>query len=593
MKQLKYDRMTERISCLSLPVIYELPIFISFFVFTRSWVYFLNLFVLFQGIWNDSVEVSLESLSIWFLMAYLFAFIIHFTKSWKIKFLYYFQLTVLLTISRFCILNFDLDVSPTLLTLIAETNGRETKEFFSTYLFSDASYRCYLEIAFFIAFCLITEFSYHRCLKRLTVGKLSRFIVSMIVGAILIFGVFQIRWYIKLLQYDGEDTETFFGMKRPANDFYSNLVYSIKFVQVSKKQQDKAIELIAKLPKTDCLTDDSINIVLVIGESYIKCHSFLYGNPLNTTPIQVDELKRGNLFAFNDAITPYAYTTMAIKNMMCCNNVSEGELWCDYPYFPAIFQKAGFDVYFWDNQKEMEHGSMLDFTLNSFLNNKQMSYTKANKHSFQYDESIVDDFKKEVPIMKNKKNFIIFHLQGQHVDTSERFPHKDQFLHFTPESIERDDIWINKEKKQTIADYENATFYNDYVIGRMMDCFRNSNTVLIYLSDHGHEVYDYRDKMGRDVDFESPAIIKLLFDIPFVIWVSDSYKDSHEKQIEEIHNAINHPFSSDDLCHLFFHLGNISTNYYNEERDLLSPKYKARKRSIHGHRDYDKLTKGK
>ena len=588
MKNNIFPKILEKLGSLSSPVIYELPIFLSFLIFTRSWNYLANLFTIFQG-WNDSIDISLVSLSIWFLIAYVFASIIMLVKWRGAKLIYYVQLLLCYTISRFCILNFDLDVSPTMLTLIAETNGRETKEFFSTFLLSNASLRCYLEVFIFTVICVLLEYLSRQYIKRLKIGKVFRLTASVIIGAILIFGISQLHWYIKLYQYDEDDTERFFGMRRPANDFYSNLFYSVKFVSVSKKQQDKAFGLIDNLKEIDCQTNDSINIVLIIGESYIKKHSSLYGNPLNTTPIQLDEQKKGNLFAFNDVITPYAYTTMAIKNMMCCNNVSEGELWCDYPYFPVIFQKAGYDVYFWDNQKEMEHGSMLDFTLNSFLHNKKMPYTGTNKHSFQYDETLIDDFEKAVPVMKNGRNLIIFHLQGQHVSTSERFPHEKQFLKFSSDDIHRKEDWLNDEKKKIIADYENATYYNDYVIGKIIDLFKYTNTILLYLSDHGEEVYDYRDKMGRDVDYSCAVNLKLLFDIPFTIWVSDNYKRSHVDEINAIQNTLEVPFASDDICHLLFHLGKIPTDYYIEERDLLSPAYKVRKRLIHTIHDYDKL----
>lgn len=45
---------------------------------------------------------------------------------------------------------------------------------------------------------------------------------------------------------------------------------------------------------------DSLNVILVIGESYNKYHSPLYGYYLNTTPVLCSQQQNGNLFVFKD-----------------------------------------------------------------------------------------------------------------------------------------------------------------------------------------------------------------------------------------------------------------------------------------------------
>lgn len=76
-----------------------------------------------------------------------------------------------------------------------------------------------------------------------------------------------------------------------------------------------------------------------------------------------------------------------------------------------------------------------------------------------------------------------------------------------------------RKKKKEIADYDNATRYNDYVLMQIINRFRNQNTVLLYFSDHGEEVYDYRDHKGRDLSSNTISYnyLKYQHEIPFMI----------------------------------------------------------------------------
>ena len=65
-------------------------------------------------------------------------------------------------------------------------------------------------------------------------------------------------------------------------------------------------------------------------------------------------------------------TSVVLKNVLCCNNVHENERWFDAPFFPAIFKKAGYDVWLWDNQYQQDHNYPWNFTLNSIMFNNNI-----------------------------------------------------------------------------------------------------------------------------------------------------------------------------------------------------------------------------
>jgi heptose-I-phosphate ethanolaminephosphotransferase len=245
-----------------------------------------------------------------------------------------------------------------------------------------------------------------------------------------------------------------------------------------------------------------------------------------------------------------------------------------------ILKKAGYNVYFWDNQRDCNKTASYSFTLNSFLYNNEivdMSYTMTNDNSYKFDEDIIKSFNERVKLT-NEKNLILFHLMGQHSTYAERFPQSVAL--FTVDSVKRDDAFLNDEMKQCIADYDNATLYNDYVLSLILDTFKNSNTILFYFSDHGEEVYDYRAKCGRDHADLNDQLLKYQYDIPFVIWCSDIYKEKNPEIVDAIRQAVKRPFIIDNICNTLFNVGAINSAYYRDSLDIISPNYKCAKRKI-------------
>ena len=70
------------------------------------------------------------------------------------------------------------------------------------------------------------------------------------------------------------------------------------------------------------------------------------------------------------------------------------------------------------------------------------------------------------------------------------------------------------------------------------------------------------------------------FGVPFVIWLSDSYKAKHPDKVEAVCAALDRPFMTDNIAQVLFDLAGLKTQYYKADRDLISPQFKPRKRII-------------
>ena len=577
------------------PIIKEFPFFALFlFIFASELTPFvIEMINDFSPLWTRSL---LGRIGIILLYDYIFTSLIAHTGSKTLKFFLYAIVLLLYGIDLFLLLNFNYRISLNVLVLLLETNSREASEFMDGYLLSDSSLTAYWKVLLRLLAIICFEFIYNRyVVHRIIEKKKLTHILFFPTILICIWGVISYSAIVRICQHT--TTEEFFNQQMveiiKPQDPISSTILSTYGLFIIEHEMEKAIETTKNLkaiPHVDKL--DSLNVILIIGESFNKWHSELYGYNHKTTPGLSRESQNGNLFIFNDAVCPFCLTSPSMKGLLSCNSVSDGEAWSDYPFFPAIFKAAQYNVYFWDNQRTFNNSAPYSISLNSYLYNEdisKLSYTATNDSSFTYDDELVNSFENKVKNLSDH-NLIIFHLIGQHYDARERFPHNKKYMHFTTDSIQRKEAYLqDREKRQHIADYDNAILYNDYVIQHILNLFRDKNTVMVFLTDHGEETYDYKDSMYRNYEGMTKGWIKHIHNIPFMVWCSDTYIQNHEKTVESIKNSKERSFMTDNLCQLMFHLGEIKSDYYIPERDVISDSFVPRKRLIEDVMTYEKF----
>ena len=333
----------------------------------------------------------------------------------------------------------------------------------------------------------------------------------------------------------------------------------------------------------------SKNIVLIIGETYNRHHSSLYGYDLETMP----ECKNFGAIVFSDVISPANATTSVFRYLLSFAEVNGNERWCDTPLFPSIFRQAGYNVVFYSNQYVVEGELGFYDASAGFFNHPAIYgqlFNTRNHSRFGYDMGLVDDFKQNrTSLETDSLNLIIFHLIGQHSPAVERYPH--EYSDFSVDDYNRPDL--SKEQLQYIADYDNATRYNDSVIAEIVRMFENQDAIVIYFADHGEEVYDFRDKAGRFYDFDKTGADGLhnQIDVPFLVFASEKYRESHPEVMAAISDAVKKPFMTDLLPHLLLGLAGIDCKWYDAMKDLFNPCYdSSRHRFLSGTDiDYDEV----
>lgn len=542
-----------------------------------------------------SVYRPYEGLVLLLLWAYLFTTLVHLARCKWIKVALYVLIFAFFVFNVFIQANFATTVSPTIITLISETNKRESGDFFQQFLFTDFSIKSYVLSA--VLAIMIVWIEYHNRHISKTLQRHLPNLAAVMVAFILVEGVREVALiWMKLMKCQTPDEVVIWKMSCPHAVTPTDLVHSFYSIHLGAENTRTALEATQQTihEQVGCTFNDSLNIVMVIGESYIKYHTPLYGYPLMTTPHLCAEADSGRLFVFDDMVSPYNLTSEVIKNLFCCNSLSHGEKWFNMPVFPAIFKRAGYNVSMWDNQRDFYKTEHFSFALNSFLFNDQLmqvSYDQTNKRSSRYDEEFVDDYIQNHHD-QSERQLAIFHIMGQHFKYSKRYPPAEENNHFTADSIQQKAPYLNGWRKTVIAEYDNATYYNDFVVNKIIDIYRDKPTVVVYFSDHGDEVYDARDFQGRNQDGAlDPITVKYEFEVPFMVWVSDSYKEAHPEVVDCLRNAVHQPGMIDNTCQMLFHIGGIQTRFYHEDRDILSPDYQPVPRLLKGLFPYEKYKK--
>ena len=511
-------------------------------------------------------------------------------------------------VDMFCYERFESTLTPTMLMLAMETTGQEAREFLSGYL----SYETVKSGVGWILL-LMTMHILWTILRRLLAKMRQRLILPKInpiifsgfkavmgcVVAWLLYGSISQTWNNKVAIHKLFSCETIGEVeheltKKDQAKLYVP-VYRLAFGIYANGLADTQIEQLKAA--SDKIQVDSCsfrvpNIVLVIGESYNKHHSQLYGYDKPTTPRQMALQDEGSLVAFTDVVSSWNLTSFVFKHMMSLYAVGDSGEWCDKPLFPEVFRKAGYHVTFVTNQFEPKaKEAVYDFSGGFFLNDPELSQRQFDSRStrtHRFDDGVL----KEYDALKDSTfahNLVILHLMGSHVDYRARYPQKRQTV-FAPQMYDRPEL--NDKQKQILAHYDNSLRYNDSIVACITQKFVNKDAVVIYVPDHGEEIFDgspymYGRMHGANIDYR---LARNEMEIPFWIWGSPQYRENHPYGWLAIQNAKDRPLMIDVLPHLLLYLGGISTPLYREELNVISPKYDMKRpRILKGITDYNQL----
>ena len=352
-------------------------------------------------------------------------------------------------------------------------------------------------------------------------------------------------------------------------------VRNIQAFENLKQQASADVELTAN-------GSDVPYVVFILGESTNRDRLHLYGYPLPNTP-NLDELAaKGDIAVFRNTISPQSATVAVLRELFTFNDAESDQEWYHYNNLIDVMKAAGYRTYWLSNQESSGiWGNVAQLFAGRSDVKRFTQLRESHEDSGKLDEELfpmVDEALQQ-PAMKN---FYVLHLMGGHGLYYMRFPYI--FSKFTKDDVPAPQNELSDEKRTEIAQYENAMYYNDFVVSSLIGKFQDKEAIVIYLPDHGETIYDNGSNFAGHVE-ENPNHQQL--EVPLIFWASPSYKARHPEKWQAICAAVNQPYMTDDMIHTIMDLLNIRSAEFNPAKSVINPAFdSSRKRMVRG-RDYD------
>jgi len=118
--------------------------------------------------------------------------------------------------------------------------------------------------------------------------------------------------------------------------------------------------------------------------------------------------------------------------------------------------------------------------------------------------------------------------------------------------------------------------YTDLILSRIIDATRDAGgeSLVLYFSDHGEEVYDFRRFSGHYEGGLSPYMAE----VPLLLWLSPQYRESHPTVAASAAASVKRPFSSGDLSYTLADLTRVNFPGMDLTRSFFSPRFEMRTR---------------
>lgn len=465
---------------------------------------------------------------------------------------------------------------------LCETNGREASEFVNNFVFSFRTLSMVVSAAGFF----ILEWWISRKVK--------------LINAWPKRALFRIAWSVCLavvavhVAYFSPDVERNYKFvhKFPSPIKFNDIWQTMQSILMYKQQEQdykRCATSLANYKEQPVCRDSTADFVLIIGESFNRHMSNLYDGRWNTNPLLIERKKQGRLFLFDDVTATSNGTSVVFRYLLSMNSRRDKNAWYESPMLPLIMRRCGWNVTFYGNQFVVSDQLDENDAAMGFLNVPLVAkalFDNRNNRTFSYDLGLVADYSTHRNQLETKhRNFVIFHLYGQYMPAKERYP--KEFAKFTPDNINRPEL--SKVQCNDVAHYLNATLYNDLVVDSIIRMFDNRNAVVLYLSDHGEEVHNFRNQYGRtDINMACRESYVPQFDIPFMVYLTPSYAKEHPELATRLEAARHRRFSNDDTPQVICDILGVQSAFVRLQHSFINDSYIApRHRLITKDKYYD------
>lgn len=293
-------------------------------------------------------------------------------------------------------------------------------------------------------------------------------------------------------------------------------------------------------------SDNDINIILIIGESANYKNMSLFDYERETNPL-LSTLKEDSNFFYSKGMSSGVSTPVSIPLLLNCiyepNNIKAIE--SKKTNLFNLAKQNGFKTFYVSAQS----GALLTNIGMEFIDYKLFRNKALLLFERYQDEALL----KIIPDLDYaEQNFIVINQRNAHAPYEQNYAHNPEFNYFS--------INKNNYKQYRIDSYDNAMRYNDFLIYKMIQFYKEKfkgPTYIFFTSDHG-EVLD-----SSKVAFGHAELNEEVAEVPFLAYYQNDNLNK-SKQIKSIKQPIFHY----ELSHIIAEILGFEVKNPNIEQDI-------------------------
>ncbi len=343
-----------------------------------------------------------------------------------------------------------------------------------------------------------------------------------------------------------------------SDPFHSGYIQSLSVNKLSfffKYQSPPDLSLYRTTP-TLTMSDEwgGINrIVVIIGESFSREFSSLYGYDRVTNPSLASLEKDGELFTFETVCSPANHTIPSFKQMMSSYGGDDNLFrWEECLTIFDVARAADYHCTWVSNQSRK---GVYDNVVTRYAELSDTTLWVGSAYGLfyeGYDELVLPVVDSISSVCHRGKELLFVHLMGSHEDFESRYP--QQWGCFS----ESDYSAFPEHQRRKRMAYDNSILYNDNVVFSLMRMFSDDDAVCLYLSDHGLDVYEtdpYFCGHSRETEESRKAGVK----IPFLVYIPSRVQTYYPCLVECVKSALDVEYNTKNLMYTIARLMGVCT----------------------------------
>lgn len=289
-------------------------------------------------------------------------------------------------------------------------------------------------------------------------------------------------------------------------------------------------------------------IVLVIGESFAKSHASTFGYGRNTTPRLDSMAGEGVVFPYSNAFSAWPRT---VESMLMMLSSCTSDTFSEYSdrkvdFLLDVMRAAGYRTFWFSNQNPGNASENAVARIAAKADTVVMMPPPTFTQK-ALDECLLPPIK-ALADSCTAKCFAIVHMLGQHEAFRDRYP--SSFDRFKPDKA-------FSRKSRIIAEYDNAVLYNDYVVSTIMETFADRDAVVLFVPDHGLDVFESSPHFVGHAKLSDPASLATGLRIPMYVFVSGEFSGKYPLKLRKIRSMSNGKFTTDRLMDYILELAGV------------------------------------